>query len=129
MNGLDTYLVGVGNRNLCFVKVLTDEGLYGIGEAYSVGPDEATVQVQRYLSDWLIGLDPLDIEGLWQRMYVGSRFPGGSLLHAALSGIDQALWDLKGRALGAPVYQLLGDVAASASGCIRIRGARAMVKR
>jgi galactonate dehydratase len=108
INGLNTYLVGVGNRNLCFVKVLTDEGLYGIGEAYSVGPDKATVEVIHYLSDWLVGLDPLDIEGLWQRMYVGSRFPGGSVLYAALSGIDQALWDLKGRALGAPVYQLLG---------------------
>jgi len=108
ITGICTYLVNVGHRNLCFVKVLTDEGLYGIGEAYSVGPDEATANVIHYFEDWLIGLDPLDIEGIWQRLYQGSRFPGGSVVNSALSGIDHALWDLKGRALNTPVYQLMG---------------------
>ena len=106
--GIDTYVVELGWRNLCFVKVRTDEGIAGIGEAYSVGPDQATAEVIHYFEDWLIGLDPLDIEGLWQRLYIGSRFPGGSVVNSALSGIDQALWDIKGKALNAPVYQLLG---------------------
>jgi len=106
--GIDTYLVDLGGRNLCFVKVHTDEGIAGIGEAYSVGPDRATAEVVHYFADWLIGLDPLDIEGIWQRLYIGSRFPGGSVVNSALSGIDQALWDIKGKALHTPVYQLLG---------------------
>lgn len=105
---IETYLVQVGTRNLCFIRLDTDEGLYGIGEVYSVGPDLATTQTIDYFADWLRGLDPLDIEGIWQRLYIGSRFPGGSVVNSAISGIDQALWDLKGRALGVPVYQLLG---------------------
>lgn len=108
ITAIRTYLVNVGHRNLCFVKVQTDEGPYGIGEAYSVGPDYATAKTIDYFADWLIGLDPLDVEGIWQRLYQGSRFPGGSVINSALSGIDQALWDLKGRALDTPVYQLLG---------------------
>jgi len=105
---IQTYLVQVGARNLCFIRLDTDEGLYGVGEVYSIGPDLATAQTIDYFADWLRGLDPLDIEGIWQRLYIGSRFPGGSVVNSAISGIDQALWDLKGRALGAPVYQLLG---------------------
>jgi len=108
IEGIDTYLVDVGHRDLCFLKVRTDEGLYGVGEIYSAGPDEATANVVHYFESWLAGLDPMDIEGIWQRLYIGSRFPGGSVVNSALSGIDQALWDLKGRALQAPVYQLLG---------------------
>jgi len=106
--GIDTYLVETGRRNLCFVKVRTDEGLYGIGEAYSAGPDRATAETIDYFADWLRGMDPLDIEGIWQHLYIGSRFPGGSVVNSAISGIDHALWDLKGRALNTPTYQLLG---------------------
>jgi galactonate dehydratase len=108
ITGIETYLTAVGQRNLCFVKVHTDEGLDGIGEAYSVGPDRATAETVDYLADWLIGDDPRDIEGLWQKLYIGSRFPGGSVINSAISGIDQALWDIKGQAMGVPVYQLLG---------------------
>jgi galactonate dehydratase len=106
--GIDTYLVYVGSRDLCFVKVRTDEGLYGVGEAYSAGPDEATANVIHYFEEWLLGMDPLDREGIWQTLYLGSRFPGGSVVYSALSGIDHALWDIAGRALNTPVYQLLG---------------------
>ena len=106
--GIDTYLVYVGSRDLCFVKVRTDEGLYGVGEAYSAGPDEATANVIHYFEEWLLGMDPLDREGIWQKLYLGSRFPGGSVVYSALSGIDHALWDIAGRALNTPVYQLLG---------------------
>jgi galactonate dehydratase len=108
ITGIETFLVDLGGRNLCFVQVQTDEGIHGLGEAYSVGPDEATASAIHYFESWLIGLDPLAGEGIWQRLYIGSRFPGGSVINSALSGIDQALWDLKGKVLQTPVYQLLG---------------------
>lgn len=94
--------------NHIFVKVLTDEHLHGVGEAYRVGPDHAVEQIVHYFKDWLIGQDPTRIEHLWRLMYNGSRFPGGSMLNAAISGIETALWDVKGKAHGVPVYQLLG---------------------
>jgi galactonate dehydratase len=102
-----TYPVNLGGNHV-FVKVLTDEHLYGIGEAYRVGPDEAVDQIIHYLKHWLIGEDPTRIEHLWRIMYNGSRFPGGTMINAAISGIEIALWDLKGKAYGVPVYQLLG---------------------
>jgi galactonate dehydratase len=100
--------VNLGGGNHLFVKVLTDEHIMGVGEAYRVGPDTATAEVIRDYKTWLVGQDPFRIEHLWRLMYNGSRFPGGSIGHAAISGIEIALWDLKGRALGVPVYELLG---------------------
>jgi galactonate dehydratase len=88
--------------------VLTDEHISGSGEAYRVGPDQAVVETIEYRKDWLIGQDPTRIEHLWRLMYNGSRFLGGSLLNAAISGIETALWDLKGKIHIVPVYQLLG---------------------
>jgi galactonate dehydratase len=100
--------VNLGDGNHVFVKVISDEHIYGIGEAYRVGPDPATIAVVEDFKGWLVGQDPFRIEHLWRLMYNGSRFPGGSLGLAALSGIEIALWDLKGRALGRPVYELIG---------------------
>jgi galactonate dehydratase len=109
ISAVETYLVHVlGNRNTPLVRVITDQGIHGIGEAFSVGPELAVVKAIDYFTEWLIGRDPMDIEGLWQLMYAGSRFPGGSVLNAAISGIEHALWDIKGKALGVPVYQLVG---------------------
>ncbi len=105
---IKTHLVNPGGRNLVFVEVFTDEGITGIGEAYSVGPDRATVAAIHYFADWIKGFDPTDIEALWARMYNGSRFPGGSVVNSAISGIEHALWDISGKALGVPVYKLLG---------------------
>ena len=105
---IETFLVNPGNRNYIFVRVQTDEGLYGIGEAYSVGPDDAVVAVIKDFETWLVGRDPREIEFLWQLMYNASRFPGGVITNAAISGIEHALWDIKGKALGVPVYELLG---------------------
>ena len=102
-----TYPVNLAGNHV-FVKVLTDEHLYGIGEAYRVGPDVAVDQVIHYFKEWLIGQDPTRIEHLYRILYNGSRFPGGSMINAAISGIEIALWDLKGKIFGAPVYQLLG---------------------
>lgn len=108
ITGVETYLTYLGRRNIPYVRVLTDEGIHGVGEAFSVGPDRATVEAIAYFAEWLLDRDPLDIEGLWQLMYAGSRFPGGSALNAAISGIEHALWDIKGKALDTPVYQLIG---------------------
>jgi galactonate dehydratase len=105
---VQTYGVNLGGGNHVFVKVISDEHISGIGEAYRVGPDAATVAVIDDFKGWLVGEDPFRIEHLWRVMYNGSRFPGGSIGNAALSGIEIALWDLKGRALGRPVYELLG---------------------
>ena len=105
---IDTFLVNLGHRNIPYVKVHTDEGIYGVGEAYSCGPDKATVEVIRDFEEWLIGRDPRDIEGLWNLMYAGSRFPGGSIVNSAISGIEHALWDIAGKAANLPVYRLLG---------------------
>ncbi len=94
--------------NWVFVKMHTDEGLHGIGQAYSAGPDAGTVAVIHDFEEWLVGRDPRQIEFLWALMYQGSRFPPGVVVAGALSGIEQCLWDIKGKALGVPVYELLG---------------------
>jgi galactonate dehydratase len=108
IHDIETFLVNIGGQNRVLVRVMTDEHIHGTGEAYCVGPDEATVQAIRYFKDWLIGQDPFRIEYLWRLLYNGSRYPGGSVVTAAISGIELALWDLKGKALHVPVYQLLG---------------------
>jgi galactonate dehydratase len=105
---IKTYMVGAGGRNYIFVKVLTDQGIHGIGEAYSVGPDEATVATINDFKRWLVGLDPRNVEYIWATMYNFTRFPGGSVVNAAISGIEHALWDIAGKAAGLPVYMLLG---------------------
>lgn len=108
ITGIETHVVCPGGRNFIFVQVQTDEGITGIGEAYSCGPDEATVAAIKDFERWLVGEDPQRVEHLWAMMYNGSRFPGGSVVNSAISGIEHALWDIKGKALGVPVYQLLG---------------------
>lgn len=105
---IDLLMAHVGRRNYCFVKVRTDEGLEGIGEAYSVGPDLATKAAVEDFEEWLVGEDPMRIEHLWAMMYNGTRFPPGPTILSAISGIEHALWDIKGKALGVPVWQLLG---------------------
>jgi galactonate dehydratase len=101
---IQSFLVDAGGRNLCFVKVMTDAGIFGFGEAYSVGPDEATVATIKDFKGWLLGKDPRNVEYLWATMYNFTRFPGGAVIDAAMSGIEHALWDTA----GLPVYMLLG---------------------
>lgn len=105
---IKTFLVGVGNRNLVFVKIETDQGIHGIGEAYSAGADEATVATIADYKRWLVGQDPRNIEHLWSMMYNFTRFPGGLIVNSAISGIEHALWDIAGKAAGLPVYMLVG---------------------
>lgn len=91
-----------------FVRVETDDGAVGWGEASLEGHTEAVVGAFESLKDRLIGADPFRIEEAWQIGYRGGFYRGGPVLMSAISGLDQALWDLKGRALGVPVWQLLG---------------------
>jgi galactonate dehydratase len=88
--------------------VLTDQGLFGIGEAYSAGPDEATLKVIEDFKTWLTGEDPRNVQYLFDLMYNTTRFPGGLVVNAAISGIEHALWDLAGKSAGLPVWALLG---------------------
>lgn len=90
------------------MKVLTDQGIEGIGEAYSSGPDEATVKVIEDLATWITGEDPRNVQYLFDVMYNTTRFPGGLVVNAAISGIEHALWDIAGKSAGVPVWQLLG---------------------
>ena len=105
---IKTFLVGAGGRNWVYVKILTDQGIHGIGEAYSAGPDEATVKVIEDFKLWLVGQDPRNVQYLFDLMYNTTRFPGGLIINSALSGIEHALWDIAGKSAGLPVWALLG---------------------
>lgn len=105
---IKTFLVGAGGRNWVYVKVLTDQGVFGIGEAYSAGPDEATVKVIEDFKLWLVGQDPRNVQYLFDVMYNTTRFPGGIITNSAISGIEHALWDIAGKSAGVPVWALLG---------------------
>lgn len=91
-----------------FVRVETKQGAVGWGEASLEGHGEAVEGAFASLRERFIGRDAADIEDIWQVGYRGGFYRGGPVLMSALSGLDQALWDLKGRALGVPVWQLLG---------------------
>ena len=95
-----------GVRNYMFVKVETDEGITGWGEATS-GPMAVATMVEEF-GEQLIGKDPGRIEQHWQTLYHHFHVRGGVVQMSAISGIEIALWDIKGKALGAPVYELLG---------------------
>jgi galactonate dehydratase len=90
------------------VKITTDNGLIGWGESTLEGKPKSTMGAVEELADYLIGKDPLRIEHHWQHIYRSAFFRGGNVLMSALSGLDQALWDIAGKHYGAPVYKLLG---------------------
>ena len=102
------YLVGVHRQSWVFVKVETDEDLYGWGEGSLEGQEKAVEDAVKVLSNRIVGMDPTLIERHWQVMYRHGFWRGGVVLNSALSAIDQALWDITGKAYGVPVYKLLG---------------------
>ncbi|MCA9839691.1 MAG: mandelate racemase/muconate lactonizing enzyme family protein [Trueperaceae bacterium] len=105
---IKAYPVWVGHRNQCLVKVETDEGIFGWGEAGLSGRELAVVGAVQHYREFLLGANPFNIAALWQEMYRSQYFEGGRVLTAAISAIDIALYDIMGKALGVPVYQLLG---------------------
>ena len=102
---LSTYVVP---PRWCFLKIETDEGVSGWGEPVLEGRAHTVAAAVGELADYLVGKDPRLVEDHWTVLYRGGFYRGGGVHMSALAGIDQALWDIKGRALGVPVHELLG---------------------
>lgn len=96
-----------------FLKITTDDGLTGWGEPIVEGHAHTVEAAVHDLAHLLIDQDPLCIEDLWQAMYRGAFYRGGPVLMSAIAGIDQALWDIKGKAHGLPIYEFLGGAVRS----------------
>jgi galactonate dehydratase len=105
---VETLPATVGRRIYVYVKITTDEGITGIGEAACSGKERALFGAIEELHRYLIGANPFEIEKLWSLMYRHAFWRGGPVLCGALSGVEHALWDIKGKALQVPVYELLG---------------------
>ncbi|MFC0408360.1 mandelate racemase/muconate lactonizing enzyme family protein [Roseomonas elaeocarpi] len=108
ITNIKTFIPWVGSRNQMLVKVETDEGVYGWGESGLSGREQAVAGAMAHYREFLLGRDPMRAGALWQEMYRSQYFEGGRVLTAAIGAIDIALHDIKGKALGVPVYQLLG---------------------
>ena len=110
---IDTHCPKRPAWNPVFVRIRTDEGIHGVGEAglaYDLGHSAAAHMIKEFAEEMLLGFDPFQTELLWNRMLRESFWGlgGGPVVYAAMSAIDTALWDIKGKALGVPCYQLLG---------------------
>ena len=97
-----------GHSNWTFVKIHTDEGVTGTGEATLEGRDGEVIAHLESYKAFLVGKNPFNIEEIWNGIHRNQFWSGGPVTTTALSGIDHALWDIKGKALGVPVYELLG---------------------
>jgi galactonate dehydratase len=95
-------------KNLVVIKVYTDAGVDGVGEAFATGKAKTTEAAISEYSRWLVGKDPREILRHWYAYYRGSRYPLGTATMGALSGVEHALWDIAGKACGLPVYRMLG---------------------
>jgi galactonate dehydratase len=102
---LETFLV---KPRWLFLKVHTNAGIVGLGEPITEGRALTCATAVKEIEPYLVGKDPRQVVHHWQAIYRHAFYRGGPILTSALSGIDQALWDIKGKALGVPVYELLG---------------------
>jgi galactonate dehydratase len=102
---LETFLV---KPRWLFLKVHTDAGIVGLGEPLTEGRATTCAEAVNEIAPYLVGKDPRAVAHHWQAIYRHAFYRGGPILTSALSGIDMALWDIKGKALGVPVYELLG---------------------
>ena len=108
ITALKTFLVGGSWRNWLVVKIETDAGVHGVGEATLEGKSKTVEAAVAELARYLIGKDPAAIERHFQEMYRRAFYAGGEVLTSAITGVETALWDIKGKTLGVPVYELLG---------------------
>ena len=108
ITAIKAYPAWVGIRNQLLVKVETDDGVHGWGEAGLSGREKAVIGALEHYAQFAVGRDPMRPGALWQEMYRSQYFEGGRVLTAAISAIDIALHDIRGKALGVPVHQLLG---------------------
>ncbi len=103
-----TFVVDCFRTNWVFVKVYTDEGIDGVGEATLEYKEKALVGAVEHIKEYLVGKNPLEIEKHWHATYRDAYWRGGPVLMSALSAVEMALWDILGKSLNVPVYQLLG---------------------
>lgn len=108
VTAIKTFVCHAYRTNWVFVKVMTDSGLYGVGEATLEYREPTVVQAIMELERYLVGKDPHNIEAFWHDACRDAYWRGGVVLMSALAGVEMALWDIKGKDLGVPVYKLLG---------------------
>jgi len=121
---IKSFPIWVGGRNQMIVKIETDEGIYGYGESGLSGRELGVAGIVNHYREFLLGKDPRRIGALWQEMYRSQYFEGGRALTGAISAIDIALYDILGKSLGVPVYQLLGGKQREAVPCFVTTSAR-----
>lgn len=105
---IKTFAVDCFRTNWVFVKVYTDEGIDGVGEATLEYKEKSLIGAVEHIKEYLVGKNPLDIEKHWHGIYRDAYWRGGAVLMSALSAVEMALWDILGKSLNVPVYQLLG---------------------
>jgi galactonate dehydratase len=115
--------VKVNHRNQFVVRIQTDEGVFGLGEGGISGREMAMQGMLDHFAPVLIGQDPRRIEHIWQMLYRGAYFEGGKITAAVVSAIDIALWDILGKWLNVPVWQLLGGACRDSIPCFATPGA------
>lgn len=108
ISAIKVFPVNIAGRSQLNIKIETDNGFHGWGASGLTGRELAVIGAIDHFRPLLIGKDPRRIGGIWQDLYRGQYFEGGRVLTAAISAIDIALYDIKGKALGVPVYELLG---------------------
>jgi galactonate dehydratase len=113
ISGARIYLANVGSLHPVLIEILTDEGITGVGDvavAYGIGGTAAAGMTKDLVQALVVGRDPFRIEEIWTDMYDHSFWAkgGGPIVFAGMSAVEQALWDIKGKALGVPVYEFLG---------------------
>ena len=105
---IKTFVVDCFRTNWVFVKVYTDEGIDGVGEATLEYKEKALLGAVEHIKEYLVGKNPFEIEKHWRNIYRDAYWRGGPVLMSALSAVETALWDILGKSLNVPVYQLLG---------------------
>ena len=108
ITAVDSVIVPQAGRSYVYVLVRTDAGLTGLGEATLMGRERSVREALRDFAELVIGEDPLRREYLWHRVFLSDRRRSGAVQMGALAGIDVALWDIAGQAMGLPIHRLLG---------------------